>query len=122
MVDYILKGERQISVTNYATHILAEMMRSEVCTDVSIKVSEGDVFKCHRAVLAVSSEYFKTMFEFDKINASSLNNRDQEVSLVAIGANTFKKIVQFMYTGTISLLKRDVLDIFKAADYLQVCI
>lgn len=80
------------------------------------------MFKCHRAVLAVSSEYFRTMFEFDKINTSSLNIRDQEVSLVAIGANTFKKIVQFMYTGTISLLKRDVLDIFKAADYLQVCI
>ncbi|CAH1272094.1 KBTBD8 [Branchiostoma lanceolatum] len=84
-------------------------------TDVVVQV-EGREFLCHRAVL-VTMPYFKTMLSSSL--ADSPSPKAKVVQLCEINSISFSKILDFLYTGEISIGKDDVKDILQAAHLLH---
>ncbi|XP_036176195.1 myoneurin-like isoform X2 [Myotis myotis] len=70
-------------------------------------------FKAHRNVLASFSEYFGAIYR-----STSENNVFLDQSQVK--ADGFKKLLEFIYTGTLNLDSWNVKEIHQAADYLKV--
>ena len=69
-------------------------MDSEL-TDVVIHC-EDETFLCHRMVLCARSAAFKEM-----LKAGFSEGEDMEFHIPDISSDAFKKILRFMYTGTL---------------------
>ena len=70
-----------------------ELLESEHLFDVTIQV-EDKSFRCHRAFLASSSDYFRAMF------TNNLAERDQDVVHISgVDATSMELVIKFMYTG-----------------------
>ena len=68
-------------------------------------VSDGKIISCHKLILALHSEYFRTFFSK---NMSSFEEVDRNcVEIVCKGPNTMKRIKEFLYTGEIEEVTRD---------------
>lgn len=78
-----------------------------------ILVVEGEKFPCHRVVLSMFSHYFRTMFA-----CSMKEKNEHEIVLHSVCAQTFKRILKFIYTGTTDF--DDLEDLFSVSLYLQV--
>ncbi|XP_078585844.1 kelch-like protein 30 [Branchiostoma floridae x Branchiostoma japonicum] len=90
---------------------LASQREAGELIDVVVTVQRRR-FPCHRAVLA-STPYFKAMF------SSKLSERkSRAIRLRGINANSFSKILDFLYTGEICIYEDDVQDILQAAHML----
>ena len=84
--------------------------------DVRLKVGK-DEFAAHRIVLAVNSDYFHAML------ARGMKESYQEVIELKdenISAAAMKKLIDFMYSGEISVNSESVFEVLIAADHLQV--
>ncbi|XP_035677107.1 kelch-like protein 24 [Branchiostoma floridae] len=91
---------------------LASQRQNGEFLDVVVEV-EGIEFPCHRAVLA-STPYFKTMLSSNFAESSS-----NVVHLHETDSSSFSKILEFLYTGEISISKDDVQDVLQTAHMLQ---
>lgn len=81
-------------------------------TDITLVV-EGEIFPCHRVVLAMFSHYFRAMF------ACSMREKNEcEIVLHSIHARTFKRILKYIYTGNTDY--KDLDDLFSVSIYLQI--
>ncbi|XP_071346859.1 actin-binding protein IPP isoform X3 [Trachinotus anak] len=101
----------------YARLILAQMnkmrLRTDFC-DVGLRVGSR-VFRVHRLVLAASSPYFSALFsggmsEVDK----------EEVQILGVETEVFEVLLDFIYTGVISVTVENVQELMVAADMLQL--
>ncbi|KAI8497782.1 hypothetical protein Bbelb_244340 [Branchiostoma belcheri] len=81
--------------------------------DVVLEV-EGRKVRCHRAVLA-STPYFKTMF-----SCSLKESNSRVVKLCGIDFNSLRKILTFLYKGSIQISGDNVQEILQAAHMLQI--
>ncbi|XP_067056324.1 kelch-like protein 12 [Acropora muricata] len=84
--------------------------------DVRLKVGEYE-FAAHRVVLAANSDYFHAML------ARGMKESYQEVIELKdenISAAAMKKLIDFMYSGEISVNNENVFEVLIAADHLQV--
>ncbi|XP_061588919.1 actin-binding protein IPP isoform X2 [Cololabis saira] len=101
----------------YARLILAQInklrLRSDFC-DVGLKVG-GQVFRVHRLVLAASSPYFSALFSGGMREAEK-----EEIQIIGVGTEIFEILLDFIYTGTISVTVENVQEIMIAADMLQL--
>ncbi|XP_035685237.1 kelch-like protein 3 [Branchiostoma floridae] len=79
--------------------------------DVVVQVGDRE-FPCHRAVLG-TTPYFKTMFSSNLAESSS-----KVIQLHGIDANSFSKVLDFLYTGEIIICKDDVQDILQTGHML----
>ena len=81
---------------------MIELFKSGKFFDVTIVCEdrEGGVeeFKCHKAILAARSTVFDAMFSHDM-----KENRDNEVVIKDMGAETFRDMASFIYCGRIDL-------------------
>ncbi|XP_078671376.1 ectoderm-neural cortex protein 1-like [Branchiostoma floridae x Branchiostoma belcheri] len=77
-------------------------------TDIVLKVGE-EAFPCHRAVLAWNS-YFKVMFAHTK---------EDTVQLEGVSVHVFNKLLNYLYTGKITVTTDDAQDILAAATMFQ---
>ncbi|XP_078603959.1 kelch-like protein 30 isoform X2 [Branchiostoma floridae x Branchiostoma japonicum] len=77
-------------------------------TDIVLKVGEED-FPCHRAVLAWNS-YFRAMFAHTK---------DDTVQLEGVSVHVFDKLLNYLYTGKITVTTDDAQDVLAAATMFQ---
>lgn len=82
-------------------------------TDVNIVCNDQQVFKCHRLVLAVASEYFETMFY-----RCFKEKRDEEVFLRDVDGTTFKEILRFAYEGDVLIDDKNVFKLLSTAEAL----
>ncbi|XP_055497678.1 actin-binding protein IPP [Leucoraja erinacea] len=87
--------------------------RDDFC-DVRLQV-ESQVFSVHRLVLAASSPYFAVLF------AGGLQETGQSlVHIHGIEAETFTLLLDYIYTGVISVSIKNVQEVILAADMLQL--
>lgn len=101
----------------YARLILDQMnkmrLRTDFC-DVGLNVG-GRVFRVHRLVLAASSPYFSALFSGGMREAEK-----EEVQILGVETEAFEVLLDFIYTGVISVTVDNVQELMVAADMLQL--
>ena len=82
-------------------------------TDVTLQT--GDVkITCHRAILAMATEYFDTMF------TCGFEESTSPVVQLTMEPDTLSSIVEYVYTGVIQLTDDNVESLVKACDHLHL--
>uniref|UniRef100_UPI00358FD896 kelch-like protein 30 isoform X2 n=1 Tax=Myxine glutinosa TaxID=7769 RepID=UPI00358FD896 len=114
MVRFV--DDLEFCAPSHAATMLAgfDMLRQEVAfTDVTL-MAGGQAFPCQRAVLALCSPYFRAMFsgEFLEVKATS-------VELPAVEPATLAMLLDFAYTGRLTINQDNVEAITEAAGHLQ---
>nr|XP_014343673.1 PREDICTED: zinc finger and BTB domain-containing protein 8A [Latimeria chalumnae] len=94
---------------------LNDQRRQELFCDCSILV-EGRVFKAHRNILFASSGYFKMLLSQ---NARE-DGQPTAASFEVFSSDTFTIILDFVYSGKLSLTSQNVIEVMSAASYLQM--
>ncbi|XP_054272226.1 actin-binding protein IPP-like [Macrosteles quadrilineatus] len=82
--------------------------------DVSI-VAGGNVMKVHRAILSASSPYFQAMF-----SNGLVEEQKETIELHSIPPHILNLLVDFIYTGEITINQDNVQDLIVAADMLEL--
>lgn len=97
---------------------ILDLWKLNSATDVII-TSDGGIVFCHRLILIANSDYFRTLFKFEQHKDRSSR---VQLSLPNIRRNDLEAIVKYMYSGNIEFTSvASVMEILKAADFLQVC-
>ncbi|MFH4980882.1 hypothetical protein AB6A40_007591 [Gnathostoma spinigerum] len=91
-----------------------EMRSDGSLCDVTLVVDSVHI-NAHRLVLAASSNYFKAMF-----TSEMAESRQQEVQMVDISPRTLRTLIDFCYTGEISVTDFNVQQLLPAACLLQL--
>lgn len=73
-------------------------------------IVEGNEIKAHKCILALKSEYLKTLFRFNG-TTDRIEIKDQEINF-----KSFSKIIKFIYTEKIDFDEEDFSKIAKIAD------
>ncbi|XP_024055074.2 zinc finger and BTB domain-containing protein 8A-like isoform X2 [Terrapene carolina triunguis] len=94
---------------------LNEQRRQDLFCDCSILV-EGKVFKAHRNVLFASSGYFKMLLS----QSSKDMSQPTTATFHMFSPDTFMVILDFVYSGKLSLTGQNVIEVMSAASYLQM--
>jgi hypothetical protein len=116
----------EISEGNYGTkglqairNNLAQLMENEQFGDLKF-VFKDDHIAAHSAIIAASSPVFAAMFEAGK----SQEGQTRTVNIEDIDSRVFRKLLQFMYTGSSGSSNQDPSDVLQAlylaADKYQV--
>nr|XP_022341558.1 kelch-like protein 9 isoform X3 [Crassostrea virginica] len=87
--------------------------REELC-DFTVSAGEKS-FQVHRAVLAATSDYFRVMF-----GGAMAESRQDCVDLKGVTADGLQLIVEFIYSGELSLQYENLTDAINTASHLQV--
>ncbi|NXW44719.1 ZBT8A protein, partial [Nyctiprogne leucopyga] len=77
---------------------------------------EGKVFKAHRNVLFASSGYFKMLLS----QSSKETTQPTTATFEVFSPETFMVILDFVYSGVLSLTGQNVIEVMSAASYLQM--
>ncbi|NWX18754.1 ZBT8A protein, partial [Aegotheles bennettii] len=107
-----------MEIPSHQFHLLEqlnEQRKQELFCDCSILV-EGKVFKAHRNVLFASSGYFKMLLSQSSKEATQPTTATFEV----FSPETFMVILDFVYSGILSLTGQNVIEVMSAASYLQM--
>ncbi|XP_069731554.1 zinc finger and BTB domain-containing protein 8A-like [Phaenicophaeus curvirostris] len=107
-----------MEISSHQFHLLEqlnEQRKQDLFCDCSILV-EDKVFKAHRNVLFASSGYFKMLLSQSSKEATQPTTATFEV----FSPETFMIILDFVYSGTLSLTGQNVIEVMSAASYLQM--
>lgn len=107
-----------MEISSHQFHLLQqlnEQRRQDLFCDCSILV-EGKVFKAHRNVLFASSGYFKMLLS----QCSKEASQPTTATFQAFSPETFSVILDFVYSGKLSLTGQNVIEVMSAASYLQM--
>ncbi|XP_062611869.1 kelch-like protein 24 [Saccostrea cucullata] len=96
------------------SHGLSNSLKNSLFTDVQIEV-DGDIFNCHRIILASMSHYFKTMFT-SNFKESGL----PKVHLKDLDKEIFKAALEYIYTGQSSVKSSNVYHLLSCSSMLQI--
>uniref|UniRef100_H2YQY1 BTB domain-containing protein n=1 Tax=Ciona savignyi TaxID=51511 RepID=H2YQY1_CIOSA len=92
---------------------IREMAQEARFTDVIIDVG-GHSFRCHRIILAASSNYFRAMF------CASYREKDQpSVSIKGVTAEVMKILIRYAYTSYLEITEDNAQTVLEAASLLQ---
>ena len=94
----------------------AQFREEGIFTDVQLKIGRT-VFPAHRMVLAAYSDYFYAMF------TNGMKETNQEVIELgdeSISSETFKHIIDYIYSGYLDINTENVFQVLAVADHLQV--
>ncbi|XP_027517088.1 zinc finger and BTB domain-containing protein 8A isoform X2 [Corapipo altera] len=107
-----------MEISSHQSHLLEqlnEQRKQDLFCDCNILV-EGKVFKAHRNVLFASSGYFKMLLSQSSKETSGPTIATFEV----FSPETFMVILDFVYSGILSLTGQNVIEVMSAASYLQM--
>ncbi|XP_063211855.1 zinc finger and BTB domain-containing protein 8A isoform X2 [Chroicocephalus ridibundus] len=107
-----------MEISSHQFHLLQqlnEQRRQDLFCDCNILV-EGKVFKAHRNVLFASSGYFKMLLS----QSSKETSQPTTATFQAFSPDTFTVILDFVYSGKLSLTGQNVIEVMSAASYLQM--
>ncbi|XP_041856783.1 kelch-like protein 23 [Melanotaenia boesemani] len=93
---------------------LRHFYTSGLFTDVTLQCESGQVFHCHKAILAARSSYFKVMFTADMKERSN-----SVIKLTGVDCGVLGALVDYVYTAQVSITENNVQSLLEAADLLQ---
>ena len=121
--DAALGGSREGSRAHYiflqedheqvCLKALKEMWEDKQLCDVRLIVGDVTV-EAHRAVLAATVPYFKTLF------SKEWNPKENEIVLRDVNAESLQSIVSFVYTGEVEIATDTVEQLLVTAKYLHL--
>uniref|UniRef100_A0A4W3IUQ8 Zinc finger and BTB domain-containing protein 8A n=1 Tax=Callorhinchus milii TaxID=7868 RepID=A0A4W3IUQ8_CALMI len=107
-----------MEISSHQTRLLEHLDRQrkqEMFCDCRIVV-ENRVFKAHRNVLFASSGYFRMLLLHNAQEAG----KPTVATFDVFSADAFVIILDFVYSGRLSLTSQNVIDVMSAASYLQM--
>ncbi|XP_074971046.1 zinc finger and BTB domain-containing protein 8A-like isoform X2 [Phalacrocorax aristotelis] len=107
-----------MEISSHQFHLLEqlnEQRKQDLFCDCNILV-EGKVFKAHRNVLFASSGYFKMLLS----QSSKETSQPTTATFEVFSPETFMVILDFVYSGVLSLTGQNVIEVMSAASYLQM--
>ncbi|NWI03992.1 ZBT8A protein, partial [Tichodroma muraria] len=107
-----------MEISSHQSHLLEqlnEQRKQDLFCDCNILV-EGKVFKAHRNVLFASSGYFKMLLS----QSSKETTQPTIATFEVFSPETFMVILDFVYSGILSLTGQNVIEVMSAASYLQM--
>ncbi|XP_009876088.1 PREDICTED: zinc finger and BTB domain-containing protein 8A [Apaloderma vittatum] len=107
-----------MEISSHQFHLLEqlnEQRKQDLFCDCNILV-EGKVFKAHRNVLFASSGYFKMLLS----QSSKETGQPTIATFEVFSPETFMVILDFVYSGKLSLTGQNVIEVMSAASYLQM--
>ena len=84
------------------------MEHLEQFQDVEL-VSDGEIIPCHKLILALNSQYFRTLF------MSSFQEEDS-IEIMSFGPQTMKTIKEFIYSGELEVERENREEILEALE------
>ncbi|XP_059171553.1 kelch repeat and BTB domain-containing protein 3-like [Physella acuta] len=91
-----------------------KLLQEKSLFDFTVRVEDVEL-PCHRVILAASSHFFRALLMTDMKEA-----KEGCVTISGISLETFRPIFKSMYTGKITLTLDNFIDIWRAADQLQI--
>ncbi|GBN04860.1 Kelch-like protein 17, partial [Araneus ventricosus] len=79
-------------------------------SDAALQTDEGTTFRIHRLVLAQRSIYFHTLFSY--------NLNQEKIVISNVDSKILDSILQYIYTGAITLDEKNLCDLLVTSDYL----
>ncbi|XP_037737959.1 zinc finger and BTB domain-containing protein 8A isoform X1 [Chelonia mydas] len=107
-----------MEISSHQFHLLQqlnEQRKQDLFCDCCILV-EGKVFKAHRNVLFASSGYFKMLLS----QSSKETSQPTTATFEVFSPDIFTVILDFVYSGKLSLTGQNVIEVMSAASYLQM--
>ncbi|XP_056458349.1 kelch-like protein 38 [Gadus chalcogrammus] len=92
---------------------LNSLRRDRVFTDVFLCSDQSEI-PCHRNVLVSSSPYFRAMF-----CSNFMETNQTRIRITGITSSSLSSIIDYVYTGLISITMENVLPLMQAASMLQ---
>ncbi|CAG5865581.1 unnamed protein product [Menidia menidia] len=84
-------------------------------TDVTLQCGDsGQVFHCHKALLAARSSYFQVMFTADMRERSN-----RVIKLTGVDGEVLGALVDYVYSAQVRITQSNVQSLLEAADLLQ---
>lgn len=93
-------------------HMLATLRDVERFTDVTI-TCEGKFYPVHKLVLSTCSDYFQKIFECTPCKHPVIVLKD-------IHCKDIEALLSYMYAGVVSVAQKDLSQLIKAAELLQI--
>lgn len=114
-----MKAEKKQFSKNVHDSIIRPLLRQrqtgELC-DITLIIN-GKKFTAHRAILALWSPYFLSMFTCE-MREKTLDEIDLTESLVLEEDDVFCIVLDYMYTGSLTICVENVEDILRISDFL----
>lgn len=101
---------------NYSANFMSafeESFNNGLMTDVTLFLDDGRNIKCHKMVLAATSEYFREIF-------MESSCKHPMVFLNNIEYSEMKAILEYMYRGEVNVEKEEVPELLKLAEFFKV--
>lgn len=125
-------GPEELEDTNHAVSLMKELKlfyESQLLVDVSIEVEPNlesedqscspvtavKLFQCNRNVLAAASPYFKSMF-----TGGLYESTQKKITIHDVDADSMAVIIDYCYTGKVTITERNVQRLYAAANMLQL--
>ena len=93
---------------------LDTLRRNEASCDVTVAV-KGEKFKAHKAVLAATSPFFRSLLES---NMRESNEQLIRIELEEATASVMEDVLKYVYTGNVSVTEESGHNLIATADYL----
>ena len=107
--------------SHYASNVIqgfSELRTDNTLCDGMLQTADEQTFQIHRCVLAAASPYFRAMFASGFKEASS--NMETPITLPAVSSVGLKHILDYMYSGKLTLTSETVYDVLHVANMLQL--
>uniref|UniRef100_A0A2K6GWZ1 BTB domain-containing protein n=1 Tax=Propithecus coquereli TaxID=379532 RepID=A0A2K6GWZ1_PROCO len=123
-VSAFFTGPEELKDTAHSAALLAQLKSfydARLLCDVIEVVTPGSgpgtgrLFSCNRNVLAAACPYFKSMF-----TGGMYESQQASVTMHDVDAESFEVLVDYCYTGRVSLSEANVQRLYAASDMLQL--
>uniref|UniRef100_A0A1B0FHJ1 Kelch-like protein diablo n=1 Tax=Glossina morsitans morsitans TaxID=37546 RepID=A0A1B0FHJ1_GLOMM len=115
--EVALGAEKKCTNSDYADTFLDGLrkmrVRQKLC-DFSLYV-QGEIIYVHKVALALASDYFASMFETDM-----KEGREGVIKVEDVDIATIKTLIEYMYSGIITLTEENVENLLSIADLYQI--
>lgn len=104
----------QIDLPGTAFPVMEDIRKQGKLCDITIKV-ENSCFSAHRIVLCATIPYFNAMFTHDM-----LESKQKEVEVRGIDPGAMEALIQFAYSGKVTIHPGNCHSLMIGASYLQL--